>query len=98
MTKESKQLNTYFSGIAISSSIFLSMFIILEWMQKIFRSGENGNPLMLPKLHLLSLAVNIILFRYFIKKGGENTAKGILLVSFLYILIFFYVFYTPHYS
>ena len=92
MAEEKKRLNTYVSGMAIATLIFASMFITLEWLQKIFHSRENWNPMMLPKMHLLSLAINIILFRYFITKGRENTAKGVLLVSFLYTLVYFYFF------
>ena len=47
-------------------------------------------------LYLLSVAVNIILFRYcFVALKVEKTGKGILLVTIVYILIYFFLFFKP---
>lgn len=45
-------------------------------------------------LYLLSIAVNIILFRYyFVSLKTEKTGKGILLITIAYILIYFFLYY-----
>ncbi len=47
-------------------------------------------------LYLLSIVLNIILFRYyFVSLKAEKTGKGILLVSIVYILIYFFLFFKP---
>jgi divalent metal cation (Fe/Co/Zn/Cd) transporter len=90
MSEEKKFFSTFAGGAVIGVSIFAFLFFALEKTNHLFSSEENINPLSLPKLHLFALVVNIILFRFFIKKEGkENTAKGILFVSFLYMLVYF---------
>ena len=90
MSEEKKWLNTFLAGTVIALLIYVVMFFMLEWMNKIFSSVENANTLRLPKMHLVALVVNIILFRFLIRKEGkEDTAKGILFVSFLYMLAYF---------
>ena len=90
MSEERNWFNTYIAGFFIALLIYTSMFFILEWMNKIFSSVENVNPLRLPKMHLAALIVNIILFRFLIMKDRkENTAKGVLFFSFLYTLAYF---------
>ena len=90
MNEEKKFFSTFWGGAVIAAVIFAFLFFALTTMNKIFSSAENLNPLSLPKFHLFALVVNIILFRFFIKKDGkENTAKGILFVSFLYMLAYF---------
>ena len=47
-------------------------------------------------LYLLSIVPNIILFRYyFVSLKAEKTGKGILLVTIVYILIYFFLFFKP---
>lgn len=90
MSEEKKWFSTFAGGIVLGLLIYAVSFFALEWMNKMFSSAENANPLLLPKMHLAVLAVNIILFRVLIKRDGkENTAKGILFVSFLYMLAYF---------
>jgi hypothetical protein len=90
MSDVEKENGSYVKGGILSLIIFAAMFFVLEWMNKTFASAENANPFMLPKMHLASLAINIILFRLLIRKEGkENNAKGILIVSFLYMFVYF---------
>ncbi|HLG33460.1 MAG TPA: hypothetical protein VI757_01155 [Bacteroidia bacterium] len=90
MSEGKNRFSNFFSGVVIGLLICAVMFFLLEWMNKIFSSAGNSNPLLLPKMHLAALVVNIILFRILIgKEGKENTAKGILFVSFLYMLTYF---------
>ena len=90
MPEEKNLFNTYAAGFFFGLLIFTIMYFSLEWMNKCFSSAGNENPFRLPKMHLAALAVNIILFRIFIRREGkENTAKGILLVSFIYMLVYF---------
>jgi hypothetical protein len=45
-------------------------------------------------LYLLSMAFNIILFRYyFVSLKAEKTGKGILLVTIIYIMVYFFLFF-----
>lgn len=90
MADEKKWFSTFAGGSFIGVLIFAVAYFALEWFNKIFSSAENVNPLLLPKMHLAVLALNIILFRVLIRKvKTENTAKGILFVSFLYMIVYF---------
>lgn len=90
MSEEKKWFSTFAAGSIIGILIFAITYFTIEWMNKVFSSAENVNPLRLPKMHLVVLALNIILFRILISKAKtENTAKGILFVSFLYMLVYF---------
>jgi hypothetical protein len=90
MAEEKKLMNTYAGGAVIAALIFAVMFFFLEWLNKMLALPDNVNPVGLPKMHLVSLAVNVILSRAFIRKPEkENTAKGILIVSFLFMLAYF---------
>ena len=90
MSEEKNWFSTFFAGAVIGALIYAVMFFTLEWMNKSFSSEGNENPLRLPKMHLAALVINIILFRLLISKvKKENTAKGVLFVSFLYMLLYF---------
>ena len=41
-------------------------------------------------LHILCIGTNAVIFRYFIKKEKDQLAKGVLAVTFIYALIFFW--------
>lgn len=41
-------------------------------------------------LNILCIGANVLIFRYFIKQEQDNTAKGILLFTFIYAFVFFY--------
>ncbi|UBM61483.1 hypothetical protein LA303_08630 [Candidatus Sulfidibacterium hydrothermale] len=47
-------------------------------------------------IYLLSLAGNILLFRfYFVKWNSYKTGKGVLLITIGLVLLFFYLFFKP---
>lgn len=42
-------------------------------------------------IQLLCIGTNALIFRYFIKKEKDQLAKGVLLATFIYAFIFFYL-------
>ena len=41
-------------------------------------------------LHIMCIGTNALIFRYFIKKEKDQLAKGVLAVTFIYAMIFFW--------
>ena len=87
--------NNYFFGaiLAVVTPLMfygflfvLSAFLIDIGIWKGFNPPEN--------IYILSLIVNIILFRvYFVRLKSDKTGRGILLVTIILILAFFYIFF-----
>lgn len=73
--------DSYLAGMLIAVlSIFLDYIVLLNIDKVIFRISDH-HYLSAPKLQLLVLAVNIILFRFLIVKWQRyQTGKGFLLV------------------
>ncbi|MBK5284997.1 MAG: hypothetical protein JJE25_06310 [Bacteroidia bacterium] len=99
MSEEKNMLNTMFAGFIIGLLVFVVLFFLFEWTNKfIGTSTGKENLLRLPYSHLLALIVNLLLLRKWIRSDEkENTAKGILIASFLYVL-FFFLFIQKNYS
>ncbi len=87
--------NNYFFGAllalvvpVISYGIFyaLSQILINAGIWHGFNRPEN--------IYILSLIFNIILFRiYFVRLKADKTGRGLLLVTIVLILLFFYLFF-----
>ena len=99
MSEEKKFFKTMFGGMGIGLAIIVSMYFLLEWLNKfLIAQTEKINPLRLPNSHLLFLVVTLLIFRKWIRSGEkEEAGKGILLISFLYVL-FFFLFIAKNYS
>ena len=55
--------------------------------------------LMAPKTHLFAIFLNILIFRYFVvKTDKEQFGKGILLVTVILSLVYFFYFFKYHQS
>jgi hypothetical protein len=46
----------------------------------------NSRPFL---LCFIAVALNLVLLRVFFKAGADKTARGVILVSFVYLLLFF---------
>ncbi len=95
MNWEKKIKNSFVFGLVtglISLGIFYFMFSwIRTWISNYF-----GNPYMLrpPAVQLLTLLINIILFRLLmINFNKEQTGKGFLFITVIFALLYFFIFF-----
>jgi uncharacterized membrane protein len=74
-------------GLVIPLPIAVLFAVILRLIQANFNILENTR---ITDMLLLGVAVNLLIMRYYIVKlKFENTAKGLIIVSFVIILLFF---------
>jgi hypothetical protein len=81
--------------------ISLVLFYVILAYARIFIVNYYGNPylLMAPRIHLFSIFLNILLFRFFmIKKNKEKFGKGILLATVMASLVYFFYYFKYHQS
>jgi hypothetical protein len=74
-------------GLVIPLPVAVLFAIILRLVQVNFHMLQNTR---ITDMLLLGVAVNLLIMRYYIiKLKFENTAKGLIIVSFIIILLFF---------
>jgi uncharacterized membrane protein len=74
-------------GLVIPLPVAVLFAVILRLIQANFNILENTR---ITDMLLLGVAVNLLIMRYYIVKlKFENTAKGLIIVSFVIILLFF---------
>lgn len=77
--------NNFLLGILMGFILPGLVFFCEEVLKKDLRVLNKENV-----FYLLSLVVNLLLIRYYFKSGTEDTARGILLSTFIAGFIFFY--------
>lgn len=74
-------------GLVIPLPVAVLFAVILRLVQINFHILDNTR---ITDMLLLGVAVNLLIMRYYIiKLKFENTAKGLIIVSFIIILLFF---------
>lgn len=75
------------TGIVVGAILPLLTFALFELLktQVILYAKDSF-------LQILCIGANALIFRYFIKKEKDNMAKGVLLVTFIYAFIFFFMY------
>jgi len=87
--------NHFFLGIAIGFFTPLPVYGLLYLLNFLLQKSGLWNGLHQEQnIYLLSIIGNILLLRlYFINFKLEHTAKGILIITIAFILLFFYLFF-----
>ena len=87
--------DNYLTGLllgVVAPIIFYGLLYLIDMLLYSF-TGIHLTP-QYHYLYLMSIAMNIILFRYyFVSLKAEKTGKGILLVTIVCILIYFFLFF-----
>ncbi|MFS8616573.1 MAG: stationary phase survival protein SurE [Solitalea sp.] len=76
--------NNPFLGVALGACLPALAIVLVEWLRVESRIGMREST-----IYMVCIGLNALLFRYFYKTRKEQTAKGVLLVTFIYALIFF---------
>jgi len=75
-------------GIAIILPVLT--WLLIKGLTEIF-AGSNGNMFQQSTEQLLAICSNLIPFRYYlVKLKADKTGKGIMLVTFLFAMLYFY--------
>lgn len=85
--------NAYWFGILLGIAAPLLVFIILYGALQLYHELAVAQDLIdTSNLQLLSTVVNLFFIRYyFVSKKYEDTGRGILLVTFIYVIAFFII-------
>ncbi len=77
-----------FLGLVVPILAYL-LLVLIAWGVKSF-FGVDTKPFLDP-MRLISIAVNLIIMRYyFVKLKYDLTGRGILLVTFIYVIVYFW--------
>lgn len=72
-------------GVALGACLPALAIILVELLKLEIRTGIREST-----IYMICIALNALVFRQFFKGGREETAKGVLLVTFIYALVFFF--------
>lgn len=85
--------NAYWLGILVGIAAPLLLFLILFGALQAYQ-GLAGSEVLIDtsNLQLISTVINLFFIRYyFVNKKYEDTGRGILLVTFIYVIAFFII-------
>ncbi len=80
--------DNFAQGLAIGATLPILTFVLIEFLKtqmEVFARDKF--------IYIICVGANVLILRYFIKKEFDQTAKGILMVTFIYALLFFYKFF-----
>lgn len=78
-------------GIVMALVIPPIFYFLFVYLNGLF-TGKNGAALQESTVQLLAIAVNLIPFRYYlVRLKADKTGRGILLVTFAFALVYFYM-------
>ncbi len=76
-------------GLAL---VLTTIFYFLIHLINSFFEGKQGSPLTEGTIQLLAIAINLLPFRYYLVRiKADKTGRGILLVTFLFAIVYFYL-------
>lgn len=76
-------------GLVFPLLVYFLLILIAYVLNAVFSIETSAY---IDKMRLISIVVNLILLRYyFVKLKFELTGRGILLVTFIYVLVYFWV-------
>lgn len=76
--------NNLYLGIVMGVCLPALAIVLVEWLKVEARLGMREST-----IYMICIGLNALLFRWFYKTRKETTAKGILLMTFIYAVIFF---------
>ncbi len=76
-------------GLALPVLVYLLLVVIAFGVKSIFTVETSSY---FEAMRLISIAANLLVMRYyFVKSKFELTGRGILLVTFIYVIVYFWV-------
>lgn len=81
-----KKNDSIWIGIAIGIIVPLLFFGLILLLLKYVKLEEHTQSF----LYILGIGINALIMRYAMKKGYTKIGTGIILVSFIYAVLFFY--------
>lgn len=76
-------------GLAFPVLVYLLLMLIAYGLKSIFNLDTSAYHV---KMQLVSIVINLILMRYyFVKLKFELTGRAILLVTFIYVVVYFWI-------
>ena len=91
-----KRINNSFVFGLLSGLVSMAVFyFMLSWIRS-WIGNYFGNPYLLrpPAIQLVTLLINIILFRLLmINLNKEQTGKGFLFITVIFALVYFFIFF-----
>ncbi len=73
----------FYLGMLYGTALPLLSYIFGEMLQKQFEQSIRPN-----FFYILCIGINVIIFRFAIKAEKDNLARGILMSTFIYALLF----------
>lgn len=98
MKSEKWTRDSFIIGI-LSGIISLGFFYFILSFFRTLLIGYYGNEFLLrpPQVQLITMLINVIIFRILIiNYGREKTGKGFLFVTVIATLVYFYIFFRMH--
>ncbi len=77
--------DNFYLGMFIGALLPLLAFTFFEVLQQYVELYTKPS-----FIYILCIGANALIFRFFIKKEKDNLSKGVLLVTFVYALAFFW--------
>lgn len=73
-----------YMGVALGACLPALAIVLVELLKVEIRTGMREST-----VYMICIGLNALLFRQFFKAGKEETARGVLLVTFMYAVVFF---------
>lgn len=79
--------NKFYLGLLYGAALPLLAYVFGDMLQDAFKAHLSRN-----FFHIICIGINVIIFRFAIKKEYDNLARGVLFTTFIYALIFAWFF------
>src|SRR5262245_48603827 len=92
--------DSFVLGLAVGMATLFTSYVLFRWL-RLALVNHYGNPYFFPapRIQLLAILLNVILFRYImVKVRKEKTGKGILLSTVVLSFAYFYMFLRHNYQ
>lgn len=88
--KEFFRRDNFWLGLGIAIILPVLTWLLIQGLTKIF-AGSSGDLFQQSTDQLLAICANLIPFRYYlVKLKADKTGKGIMFVTFLFAMLYFY--------
>jgi len=89
--KEFFKRDNFWLGVGISAVLTFAVYFLIQLIT-ILIAGDKGDIFRNSTDQLLAICVNLLPFRYYIVRlKADKTAKGIMLITFVLALAYFYM-------
>ena len=89
--KEFFRRDNFWLGLAIATVIPTLTYLLIQLITKLV-AGDSGDLFQKSTDQLLAICANLIPFRYYlVRLKDDKTGKGIMLITFLMAMVYFYL-------